>query len=198
MAYSTGGLQCCTPHFVPLHWGVPVLEAYITPNMRGREECHYKANSNQGKIFLLPCILSENHSSPIMQQMLQQNAKCGLCCSRPWNNLPSICFDLKGMSPRRVNAQDDTSPGSIMTHLLFLGDNLGTAMTDDTSYTQVKTTAWQIHADRAGSQIFFYADHCCLTACCYEFCSWSQFGEKKTVIVSVGSWSTSALLSSAP
>lgn len=31
---------------------------------------------------------------------------------------------------------------------LSLSGNLGTALTDDTSYTQVKTTGWQIHADR--------------------------------------------------
>lgn len=40
---------------------------------------------------------------------------------------PPICFDLSGMSPRRVNTRDDISSGSIMTHLLFpwrqFGDN---------------------------------------------------------------------------
>lgn len=49
---------------------------------------------------------------------------------------PPICSDLGGRSPRPVSAR----PGPLMTHLIFLGDNLGTVAADDTSYTQVGTT----------------------------------------------------------
>lgn len=112
---------------------------------------------------------------------------------------PPISSDLAGTSPRRDDARGDAPPGSVMTHPLF---SSVTALTDDTSYAQVRTTGWQIRADRAGSQIF-NADLCSLTACCYEFCSRSQLGrekkKKKTTVatVSAGSWSMSALPSGA-
>ena len=55
----------------------------------------------------------------IMQQMLQQNVTEGSAAHGLEITCPPICFDLSGMSPRRVNTQDDISPGSIMTHLLI-------------------------------------------------------------------------------
>lgn len=119
----------------------------------------------------------------------QKNSHCHLLSNRCYGEMlsvnpvargpeitrPPISSDLAGTSPRRDDARGDAPPGSVMTHPLF---SSVTALTDDTSYAQVRTTGWQIRADRAGSQIFD-ADLCSLTACCYEFCSRSQLGREK-------------------
>lgn len=115
-------------------------------------------------------------SSSITQQVLSTFLNAPL---QPWSN--RFNFDLRVLLWRRVWHTSLT----VMTHSLQPWQQSHGRIWQ--MIPQVRTTGWQIHADRA--------DQRSLTANWSRFCIWSQLGENREI--SAGSLNTSVWLSRA-